>query len=316
MALIVLGSVVLDIIATADRLPHDNETLLAEHAVLSPGGKGANQALAASRFGAEVKLISCVGNDVIADLALQTIRTSTVDLNDCAVVDGGTALGSLHCTHSGTTRIMMYKGVFDGVSLNTITDAELQRHNTFLCQSEVPVQALTDAILRAKKNGCRVILNYAPVVPLPEAVLSSVDMLLCNEVEADQWAELRGVVSKDREGQCRRLAEHTGIQVILTLGDKGALAYLDGALAFVPTLAVHPVDPAGAGDAFCGTFAAALDLGYAPLAGLRYAAAAGALVCLGMGAQWSLADRDRVEEYSRTLPAPHWITIQDSRGPL
>ena len=285
--IVVFGSVNLDLVARVERLPRPGETLAGVSFAMLPGGKGANQALAARRAGADVTLVAAVGDDAFAAPALALLRADGVTVAAAPCAGTSTGIAMIHVDAAGENAITVVPGANGRLDAAALADDLLRRGVTLLLQLEVPMTAVVAAAARGKALGARVVLNAAPVQPLPEALFAALDVLIVNEHEARSLAAALGVAAAPGEFA---LAVHRrwGTAVVVTLGGDGALAAAEGRLLAVPAPAVDVVDTTGAGDAFCGALAAALDAG-APWPGaLAAGIAAGSLACSGVGAQPAL----------------------------
>ncbi len=272
----VVGSVNLDFVATAKTLPAPGETVTGATLARHPGGKGANQALAARRLGAEVKLVGRVGADAMADEALSLLRLEGVDLTDCAALTGvSTGVALIAVAEGGENQIVVAPGAnaaFESGHLDDLGDDAL------ICQLELPIETVAAAVARARGFVC---VNVAPAAPLPEAVFARADLIVANETEAAFYSD--------------KLQRGGGL-VAVTLGARGARLYHGGALvAEAAPPPVNAVDATGAGDAFVAALTVALLEGQAPPAALAFACTAGALAATRPGAQPSLPRREEVE---------------------
>jgi len=265
---IVFGSINLDLVARAPAIPRPGETLLGTSFATAPGGKGANQALAARAAGAQVAMFGAVGSDAFAGPALANLEAWSVDLGGVARVDGSTGVALINVDARGENAITVVPGANARAAAAQVPDRVLVPGNTLLMQLETPMGEVAALAQRARQRGARVVLNGAPAAPLPPALLASVDFLVVNEHEA--------VV-------CAGVQSDAGI--VLTLGALGARLDWDGRQHSETPPAVTVVDTTGAGDALCGAFAAALDRGAAPPEALRAGVHAGALACTHEGAQ-------------------------------
>jgi ribokinase len=280
----VFGSTNLDQIGTVSRLPKPGETVAGGTFSMAAGGKGANQALAARRAGAQVRHVSAVGNDAFADLALALLKADGVDLSALKVVDGATGIAMIFVDAQGENVIAILPGANGKV---TVDDAEaalagLTEGDTLLVQQEVPQAATRRALEIAREKGARSILNTAPFLPDTAKLAPLADIVVANETE---FSLLSGRPIDQLDAAMQDWVNRTGRSVVVTLGAEGARARTpDGPIA-VPAIKVRPVDTVGAGDTFCGYLAAGLDAGYGLEAALRRAAAAGSLACLKPGAQ-------------------------------
>lgn len=276
MRITVVGSINLDFVARAPHLPAPGETVTG--AVLSrhPGGKGANQALAAEKLGAEVCLIGRVGNDAQAGEALALMEQFGVDLAGVEVdVAAPTGVALIAVDAAGENQIVVAAG-----ANHLVTPEQLPQRieGALIVQLELPVETVEAAVGRA--TGF-VVANLAPAQPVSELLLRRADLIVVNETEAAFYGD--GL-------------HRGGGRVVVTKGAKGAAMYQRGVeMAWATPPGVEAVDATGAGDAFVGAIAVALLEGMAPDAALRFACAAGAAAAARAGAQSSLPERDEVE---------------------
>ena len=274
--LAIIGSINLDIVATAPRLPVAGETVTGAALARHPGGKGANQALAAARLGVEVALIGRVGADAMADEALALLRAGEVDLAGVRIDrDGPTGVALIAVDPTGENQIVVAAGANHGMD---VADLPARIEGPVILQLELPVTVVEAAVARAQGF---VAVNLAPAAPVSEALLGRADLLIVNEVEAAFYGD----------------ALHDGGgRVVVTLGAAGAVMFEGGReVARAAPPRVEVVDATGAGDAFVGAIVVALLEGLAPDAALACACAAGALAAIRPGAQPSLPTRAEVE---------------------
>lgn len=304
MSVVVLGSTVLDILAVADHLPRPNETVVTERASLHPGGKGANQALAASKFDAQVSFISCVGDDVFAIAAQEQLANSTIDLSHLVTLAGSTAVALLQSSVSGETQILVAAGVLNDLTLTDAAKRAIGQASMLLCQTEVARGAVEAGLQKARDANVSTVLNFAPAYADWIDLFELVDWAIFNEVEARDTLQAFAVSDVQDEKAAHALAGYVHSNIVVTLGDKGAYAMIDGKQMFVPTKRLDPVDSTGAGDAFCGVLTAALSEGEAPAQALRFASAAGALASQGIGAQDALPSRNDIIAFAQQVPEP------------
>ena len=292
---VVFGSINVDFVARVPRFPRPGETLASESFAVHPGGKGANQALAAARAGASVRLFGAVGNDAFAPLALQRLAAGGVDLNGVIRVAEPTGCATILVDARGENCIVIAAGANARADPHSLPDAILEDGATLLLQHEVGDTANAALLARARRLGARVVLNAAPARPLAVEALDALDVLVVNESEAaaiaaaHAWPAEPSAFARAAARACPRLV------VVVTLGARGAIALHGGeSMAAVPP-AVEVRDTTAAGDAFAGVLAAALDTGAPLRETLRRAVAAGTLACSAHGAQPSLPDRAAIE---------------------
>lgn len=297
--IIIPGSINADLLFKVARLPRPGETVLCPSYAFAPGGKGANQAAAAAKAGAEVRFVGHVGDDAYGPVVRGLLEEAGVDCAGLAVSAKPTAIAVIGVDEGGENAIIVASGANLDTAAAQVPDELLGPGATVLCQNEIRSEESFAALRRAKARGARAILNLAPAGPVPDEVLGDLDLLIVNELEA---AALAG-----REGEPRELAgalsERHGLTCVLTLGAKGAIAVGPGGVALKASpLRVEPVDTTGAGDTFSGVLAAWLDRG-ADLAGaLAAASVAAALACERVGAQTAQPTRGMIEARLPELP--------------
>lgn len=271
----VIGSVNLDLVATVKKLPAPGETVTDAELSRFPGGKGANQALAARRLGADVQLVACVGSDAAADEALALLRQGGVDLSQLVVDDGtptGTAL--IAVAASGENHIVVAPGANRSLVPEKLV---VPRADALICQLEVPGDTVAKAAAEFEGLFC---VNLAPAKHVDVSILQRADVIIVNEVEAAWYGD--------------SLAAATGM-IVTTVGAAGATISKGGEdIAVARSPRVDAVDSTAAGDSFTAALAVALVEGQSPQQALEFACAAGAAACLALGAQPSLPSRDDV----------------------
>ncbi len=302
--ILVFGSINIDLVVPVERLPRPGETVLGPGYTLVPGGKGANQALAAARAGSQVQLIGRVGRDGFADVALAELDAAGVDLSAVGrdVLPTGCAL--IPVDRDGGNLIVVAAGANGAVSERQLADSALGPDTLVVMQMEVPHGENWRVVERAKRRGARVMLNCAPAAEVPRAAAAALDWLVVNESEADLLARSLSLSVSDARSAGRALAAALGTTVIVTLGGDGAVAFADADAWTVGALPVKTVDTTAAGDAFVGAFAAAVDGGAELPAALHRASIGGGLACTVAGAQPSLPTRAAIEMRLGDLPVP------------
>ncbi|WP_077616727.1 ribokinase [Caenibacillus caldisaponilyticus] len=272
----VVGSVNMDLVTEAEVPPKLGETILGSRFSLLSGGKGANQAVAAARLGADVALVACVGEDVFGERALANLRSEGVRTEAVRIVSGETTGTAAITVTNGENSIIVVPGANARLSDADILRAEavLRESAVVLLQLEIPMAAVLAAARTAKAAGAIVILNPAPYRPLPDELLAAVDFLTPNEHEFEAMR---------RTGLTKAIAAKT----IVTKGKNGA-QYCDGAKHVdVPAYSVKAIDTTGAGDVFNAALAVALAEGRPLADAVKFANAAGALSVTKRGAQTS-----------------------------
>lgn len=298
----VFGSLNVDYVFQMDRLPQPGQTLLASDLTVLPGGKGGNQALAAVKAGAGVRMVGAVGRDGLGDIALAGLSANGVDTSRVTQLELPTGTASISVDAAGENNIVVFPGANHGVSHVPLESCGFDDTTILLLQFEIPSPAMERAIDLAKRSGTRVIWNLAPMQPVSLGVLKSVDCLLVNEGELGELCEELGLVSageKDlsHSDRIQAVAELTGQSVVVTLGAAGCAAFYQNRLIEVTALPITPIDTVGAGDAFAGAFAAALDQNQRFEDALKWGNVAGALACLQPGAQSSLPTHAQILQH-------------------
>ena len=299
--IIVFGSINIDLVTPVARLPGPGETVLGPGYALHPGGKGANQALAARRAGADVVLVGAAGRDRFSDAALALLSADGVDLDHVAQVDEPTGAAFIATDREGANQIIVAAGANAAVRPDALRQLELAAEDILLLQREVPEEACLQAARAMKQAGGRVILNLAPAEAPSPALLEQLDMLIVNEHEAIVLAQALGWADRDPDAIACRLDSERQIATIATLGAAGVVAWIDGTRHRLAAPQVAVVDTDAAGDSFTGAFAAALAAGKSMAAALRDGLAAGSLACTRPGAQPSIPRAAEIATLAATL---------------
>ncbi|WP_240322699.1 ribokinase [Austwickia chelonae] len=267
---VVLGSLNVDLFARVDRHPAPGETLLGRGGDTRPGGKGANQAVAAALAGAQVSMVGAVGDDGHAEVALSGLRRSGCDVTAVRRVPEPTGLALITVSADGENSIIVVPGAnYSQDEADLAAVDPLGEGDILVVQGEVPVQTAAEAVRRAHAARARTVVNLAPVVPFPADVLRMADPLIVNEHEGRGAAELLGLDLGEGELSPEEIVTAlvgAGVcSVVMTLGSRGALIHrvdqTDDAPVNVPAPKVDAVDTTGAGDAFVGAFVARLSAG-------------------------------------------------------
>ena len=288
---VVFGSINLDLVTRVDRFPAPGETLAGTSFATHAGGKGANQALAAARAGAKVRMFGAVGRDDFAAPALASLVAGGVDLAGVAGLDAPTGCATILVDRRGENCIAVVAGANALADPAAVPDSLLTRDALLVLQQELPAAANASLLERARRRGARTMLNAAPSRALSLDLLRLLDVLVVNESEAAAIARAARWPVKPEAFVHAAVAANPALSVVVTLGAKGAVARDGDAVWRVGAPKIQVTDTTGAGDAFVGCLAAALDRGEDFVAALRMATAAGSLACTGAGAQSALPDR-------------------------
>ena len=286
--IVVFGSINLDLIFPLPHLPTPGETVLGPSMTIEPGGKGANQAVAAARDGARVIFAGAVGRDALAHDALALLRQSNVDLSRVITADSATGCAAICVDPAGKNLIAVASGANLAARASQVEDALLTAQTTLLLQRETPAEEVAALVARAR--GARIILNLAPAGPMPLETLKALEILVLNEDEAAWLARDLGV-----SPGAPSLHEALGVTIIITLGEAGVQAASKTGALSLSAHKITPIDTTGAGDCFTGVLAAALDCGLPLADALRRANAAAALCCMKPGTQGSMPTRAEID---------------------
>ena len=299
--IVVFASIILDHVARVERLPRAGETVIAPTYQVFPGGKGANQALAAARAGAPVLMGGAVGKDAGAEAALSLLRAEGVDLSGVEAVDLPTGAAFIGVDASGQNQIIVTAGANLEAHAASLMSHPFGPGDLLLLQCETP-EAQGIALARlAKARGARVILNAAPAGPVSADLIDLLDVLIVNEHEAVVLSIALDWEERDPDLIAARVDREFGVACIATLGEEGCIGWHGGVRRSLAAPKVKVVDTVAAGDAFVGAFAAALHRGIGFSGALQRGIAAGSLACTVLGAQPSLPRAEEVEALAATL---------------
>lgn len=298
---VVVGSLNMDLVACAERLPRAGETVIGRSFATVPGGKGANQAVAAARLGASVAMVGCVGDDAYGLQLCEALQIEGVDCQAVEVMAGvssGVALIVVDATSQNAIVIVAGgNGCLLPASIER-ADALLQEAKVIVCQMEVPLHSVAHALARGRALGKVVILNPAPVsAPLPEQWFANVDYLIPNETEAATLTGLTVDSLASAHLAALRLRDLGASKVILTMGAQGALFASDHGVQHFAVPAVQARDTTAAGDTFVGGFAAALERGLGEREAIIFGQRAAAISVTRAGAQPSIPTLAEVEAF-------------------
>jgi ribokinase len=310
--LVVVGSTMIDLVTYADPLPQAGETVVGTEFSLGFGGKGANQAVMASRLGAEVTFVSRVGDDLFGQLAREALERQRIDMTRMVSVPAlATGVAPIWVERDGSNRIIVVPGANQALDAAAVAESleGLEKADCVLCQLEIPQDGVAEAFRIARSWGATTILNPAPAAPLTAGLVSLVDWLIPNETE---FAALTAKSAVD--GDLAESARAFGCGLIVTLGERGAATSVDGRVESFAPPAIEVVDTTGAGDAFVGGFAWALASGDDLETAIVTGNVCGALSTARPGTQTSFPTRAEVSEAIRLGAGAQASTVADEPG--
>ena len=303
----VVGSFVMDVIATTERIPPSGQTVYGKEFHMAPGGKGANQALQCARLGADVTMMGCVGDDLFGEMLLETPRAAGVDISR-VVVHKGVTSGVGHVTlevteHTAQNRIVVIPGANRTLTVDEVAwvKDEISTYDMVLLQLEVPLEVNLAVARWAKEAGVPVMLNPAPATELDDELLSLVTYLTPNEQEASMETHLplgtdeRGLKKDDLQKIAAALWSKGVENVIITLGGCGSAVVGADSIRYIPCVRMpHVADPTAAGDSFVGALSVGLSAGLTQEQALAFASHTAAITVSRMGAMPSLPTLEEV----------------------
>lgn len=301
----VVGSINMDVVNRVERHPLPGETVSGLDTAYVPGGKGANQAVAAAQAGAQVLMIGAVGRDPFGGPLIQALEAAGVDTGGVLVKDGTSGMAFITVDNSGENNIILSSGANGKLDvadmeagIGSAANREDEGLGGVLLQNEIPWETTSAAARRARILGATVYLNPAPARKVEDEVLALVDVLVVNETEAAAISGIRVSGPGDAEAAAEWLLGRGVGEVIVTLGAAGVIyASREGELVNVPAFRVEAVDTTAAGDTFIGAYAAARERGGSVQESLRWASAAAAIAVTRPGAQSSIPAADEVNRW-------------------
>lgn len=293
----VIGSLNYDVILKIPRLPFKGETLTANGAAFSAGGKGANQAVQAAKLKTPTYMVGCVGTDASADFLVNTAKEYGVNVDYIRKVPGSSGMGVINAVEDGSVYACIVRGANFEVTKEDVDNAMpiLKESGVCILQNEIPVEIIAYAIDKAKEAGCIVVLNAAPAIELPEECLSKVDILVVNEVEAEFYCHEKIDSVEKAKTEIKKMAEKYNNNVIFTLGKDGAVAYENGTIEFIPAMKVDAIETTGAGDSYIGAVSHSIIEGKSLIEACKFATKCSAITVCRMGAQPSMPTLEDVE---------------------
>lgn len=297
--IVVIGSLNYDIILKLPRLPECGETLPANSATFSAGGKGANQAVQASKLGVNTYMVGAVGNDSHGDYLIEVANKYNLNTDHVRRVDSPTGMGIVNTMEDGSVFAAIVKGANFEVTKEDVDNAEdiIREAKLVILQMEIPQEVNEYAIEKAGKWGAKVLLNAAPAAPIDDEYLKKIDILVVNEVEAGYYLGEQINNQDQAETGARLIREHYGCDAIITLGKLGSVVNDGGKITFLPSKKVNAIETTGAGDSFIGGVGYSLMQGMSLTAACEFATCCSAITVCRLGAQDSMATLEEVKAF-------------------
>jgi ribokinase len=297
--IVVVGSSNTDMVIQLPHLPAPGETELGGAFSTAAGGKGANQAVGASRAGGAVTMVACVGRDVFGDQAVAGFKADKIDSEYVVrhpTAKSGVALIYVDKT-SGENCIAVASGANSELTIADVAKAEnaISHSHMVILQLEIPLPAVKAAAALAAEAGVRIILNPAPAQNLPDSLLRQISVFTPNEVEAEFYSGIKVVTTNDARRAAEKLITMGIETVIITLGARGSFVATKAEAKLIPGFKITPLDTTGAGDIYNGALAVALAEGKSLYEAARFANAAGAIAATRLGAQPSAPNRADID---------------------
>ncbi len=293
----VVGSINMDLVFLTPRMPALGETITGSGFRQVPGGKGANQAVAAARQGAQVRFVGMVGDDAFGREALECLKEDGIDVAGVVVSTAApSGVAGIFVDADGSNSIVLAPGANELLAVAQVEAcaAAIGGTDFLICQLETPLASVTRAIAIARERGVRVVFNPAPAQPLSDALLACVDYLIVNETEAGQLSGIEVVDPSSASRAAQALRQRGAGAVLLTMGGQGVVVAAPDTDGLVPAVRVAALDTTAAGDTFVGAFTAAMARGQTLRCAVAEAQHAAAIAVTRMGAQTSIPRREEV----------------------
>lgn len=296
--IVVLGSCNTDMVIKSDRLPVPGETILGGEFIMNPGGKGANQAVAAARLGGNIVFLTKTGNDLFGRQSISLYSNENINTDYIlSSSDRPSGVAMITVDKNGENSIIVASGANSTYSIDDFKSVEhaIYDADILLMQLEIPVETVTYAAKVAKEHGVRVVLNPAPAQALPQELLENVSIIIPNNTEAEILSGIKVVDTEDARNATDIISSNGIETVIITMGDYGAFIKTGKEYIEVPTQKVKAIDTTAAGDTFCGALVVALSEGKDITEAVRFANKCSGIAVTRLGAQSSCPYRDEVD---------------------
>lgn len=286
----VIGSLNYDIILKQERLPKMGETLTADSITFSAGGKGANQAVQASKLGVRTYMIGAVGKDVFGDYLISSLEKFSVNTDFIKKVDVNTGMGIVNSFNDGKLISTISKGANFSITKGDIDAAKkiIAKSKIIIIQLEIPIDIIEYTCEIASENGCYIILNAAPAKKISDKILEKVNCLVVNEPEASFYSGEEIYDYDSAVKHCDKLFKKIKDLLIITLGENGSILYDGKNIIYVPANKVEVVETTGAGDSYIGAFTSKFISGAGIQEAAKFAALVSSITVMGIGGQDSM----------------------------
>ncbi len=293
--ILIVGSLNMDLVVNVARHPEPGDTVLGGDLQTFPGGKGANQAVAAAKAGGDAAMLGLIGADSYGSTLLESLAKAGVDAKAIQQISGPSGVALIAIDEAGENTIIVSPGANGKLTPERLSDDVLEEVALVLMQLEVPLETVREVAARAQQRGIEVMFNAAPVQDLPRDLLPNLSYLILNEGEAAFLSDMSVTDEASALAAAKRLRESGVSAVVITLGAQGVIWSSEEDEGHLPAHQVEVVDTTASGDAFCGALAVQLANGHTLAESLRFANAAGALAATKKGAQPSLPSASDIE---------------------
>ena len=296
----IIGSSNTDLIMQVDKTPGPGETIIGKKFSVTPGGKGANQAVAAARSGGDVSFIGCIGKDVFGNLAIEKLDKDNIDTSSIyRESDAPSGMALVYVDADGENSISIAPGSNFELSPKNIDESLGTLSNTkiILTQLEIPIETVEHAAQLAQERGITFILDPAPAASLSDNLMGNVDIITPNETEAEKLTGIALTNETNIRSACEKLHKQGVGTIIITLGSRGAFLSNSDYCLLIPTYKVDPIDTTGAGDIFNGALARAMSEYEDIREAIKFANAAAAISVTKLGAQASAPKKSEIEAF-------------------
>lgn len=299
MSIVVIGSLNMDIRLSVPHIPIEGETIISTDIDYSKGGKGANQAVATKRLGAQTRIIGAVGDDQFGIELTQALKEEGIDISGIIKKESPTGTAYINVDEEGKNNIVVSPGAnFDLTPEDIIDNEDIIKDSDYcILQLEIPEETVIEAIKLCKKNDVKVIMNPAPAINnLNEYIIKNSDYIMPNESELE-------IISNEKLNEdnilklCDKLIKKGAQKLIVTLGSKGSLYYDKNGYEFIDAIKTKAIDTTGAGDSFIGGFANMISEGKSDIEAIKYASIVGSITVSRKGAQNSIPNKKEVDNY-------------------